>query len=116
MTSESEFSWNQAIDFQPLTTEASASVKDVITLLNQSKVSYVLIVEQGNLLGIFTERDVVCLTAKSQEFTGFTIADVMSKNLISITTSQITDIFMILDLMRRHRIRHLPVLIVLPLV
>lgn len=110
MTSESEFSWNQAIDFQPLTTDASASVKDVITLLNQSKVSYVLIVEQGNLLGIFTERDVVRLTAERQEFTGFTIADVMSKNVIYVTTSQITDIYMILDLMRRHRIRHLPVL------
>lgn len=110
MTLESPFSLNQAIDFNPLTVEVNASVDDVITLLNQTKASCVLIVEQQKLLGIFTERDVVRMTAVRQQFAELRITDVMSKNFISVTKSQMTDVRVLLDLMRHHRIRHLPVL------
>ncbi len=109
MTSD-DFPFNQAIDFEPVTVEADESVKDVVKLLSQSKASCVLVIEQQKLIGIYTERDVVRMTATHQSFAGLNVADVMSKNLISITTSQITDLYMVLNLMRRHRIRHLPVL------
>ncbi len=110
MTLESEFSLSQAIDFQPLTVEANTSLKDVVILLNQTKASCVLILEQQSLVGILTERDVVQMTARLQDLTELLVADVMSTKLISVTPSQVTDIFMVLNLMRRHRIRHLPVL------
>ncbi|MEM1395344.1 MAG: diguanylate cyclase [Cyanobacteria bacterium P01_H01_bin.150] len=110
MTSESEFSLTQAINFEPLRVKANASLEDVLTLLGQTKNSCVLVVEQQKLIGIYTERDVVRMTAEKQNFAGLTIADVMSKNVISITASEITDIFLALNLMRRNRIRHLPVL------
>ncbi len=108
MTSD-DFPFNQAIDFEPVTVEADESVKDVVKLLSQSKASCVLVIEQQKLIGIYTERDVVRMTATHQSFAGLGVSDVMSKNLISITTSQITDLYMVLNLMRRHRIRHLPV-------
>ncbi|AFY52762.1 diguanylate cyclase (GGDEF) domain-containing protein [Rivularia sp. PCC 7116] len=110
MTLKSEFCLNQAINFQPLTVEANALVKDVITLLSQNRASCALIVENRKLIGIFTERDVVRLTSDLIDFAEDTIDTVMSKQLISITASQISDIFTILNLMRSHRIRHLPVL------
>lgn len=110
MTLESEFSFNEAIDFEPLTVNADASVKDVVALLSQRKSSCVLVLQQRKLIGIYTERDVVKMTAKCQSFGNLKITDVMSSKLISITASQFTDIFVVLNLMRHHRIRHLPIL------
>ena len=110
MTSESEFSLDQAIDFEPFTVKADESLKNVVTLLSKTKASCVLIVEQQKLIGIYTERDVVRMAANRQKFDGLDVADVMSKNIVSVTASQISDIFVVLNLMRRHRIRHLPVL------
>lgn len=110
MTLESEFSLSQAINFEPLIVKADALLEDVVTLLSQTKASCVLVVKQQKLLGIYTERDVVRMTAKRQSFAGLSVADVMSKNIISVTASEVTDIFIVLNLMRRHRIRHLPVL------
>jgi len=110
MTSESGFPLTQAINFEPLRVKADASLEDVVTLLSQTKASCVLVVEQQQLLGIYTERDVVRMTAKSQNFAGLSVADAMSKNIISVNASEVTDIFKVLNLMRGHRIRHLPVL------
>ncbi|MBV6625598.1 MAG: diguanylate cyclase [Rivularia sp. (in: Bacteria)] len=107
---KSGFCLHQAINFQPLTIDASALIKDVISLLSQNRASCVLIVENQKLIGIFTERDVVRLTSNILDLAESTIDTVMSKNLISITASQVTDIFTILNLMRSYRIRHLPVL------
>ncbi|MEM9925975.1 MAG: diguanylate cyclase [Cyanobacteria bacterium P01_D01_bin.50] len=110
MALESEFPLSKAIDVQPLTVEANVSVRDVVSLLSQTKASCVLVIEKQKLVGIFTERDVVRMTAQNQKSAGLNIAHVMSKKLISVTAYQVTDIFMVLNLMRRHRIRHLPVL------
>ncbi|MGB6295846.1 MAG: diguanylate cyclase [Rivularia sp. (in: cyanobacteria)] len=110
MTSESKFTLSKAINFEPLTVKADALLEDVVTLLSQTKASCVLVVKQQKLFGIYTERDVVIMTSKRQSFAGLSITDVMSKNIISINASEITDLFMVLNLMRSHRIRHLPVL------
>ncbi len=110
MVSESGFSLTQAINFEPLRVKPNASLEHVVTLLSQTKASCVLVVEQQKLLGIYTERDVVRMTAKSQNFADLTIADVMSKNIVSVNASEVTDIFTVLNLMRIHRIRHLPIL------
>lgn len=109
MTSESDFSLSQAIDFEPLTIEAGASLEYVVTLLSQTKASCVLVVKQQKLFGIYTERDVVRMTANCENFVGLSVSDVMSKNVISVIASQVTDVFTVLNLMRCHRIRHLPV-------
>ncbi|MEM6752312.1 MAG: CBS domain-containing protein, partial [Cyanobacteria bacterium P01_C01_bin.38] len=110
MTSDSEFCLNQAIDFKPLKVGVNESVAYVVKLLSQTKASCVLVIEKQKLVGIYTERDVVSMTAIRKKNAGLGIADVMSKNIISVTASQITDIFTVLNLMRKHRIRHLPIL------
>jgi PAS domain S-box-containing protein len=67
-------------------------------------------VEGQQLAGVFTERDVVRLAAGGMNLEGIEIARVMARDLIVLMSSEFRDIFTALNLFRRHRIRHLPVL------
>lgn len=49
----------QAIDRKFLTIIPNTPVTEAIATLNQAQTSYILVVEQQRLVGIFTERDVV---------------------------------------------------------
>ncbi|MFM6466744.1 MAG: CBS domain-containing protein, partial [Dolichospermum sp.] len=69
--------------------------------------SCILVIEENKLLGIFTERDVVKLTAMGRDFTGVKIADVMIQPVITLVETSFRDIFAALFLFRRYRIRHL---------
>jgi PAS domain S-box-containing protein len=66
--------------------------------------------EEQQLAGVFTERDVVRLAAGGMNLEGIEIARVMARDLIVLRESEFRDIFTALNLFRRHRIRHLPVL------
>ncbi|MGB3208741.1 MAG: CBS domain-containing protein [Crinalium sp.] len=70
----------------------------------------VLVVQEKQLLGIFTNRDIVRLTAAGTSLTNLTIADVLPKQLISLNQSTDHDIFTVISLFRQHRIRHLPII------
>ncbi|MEO1183472.1 MAG: CBS domain-containing protein, partial [Cyanobacteria bacterium J06636_27] len=70
----------------------------------------VLVMEDKELLGIFTERDIVRLTAKNVDLERLKIAEVMIKSVITLNKSAFKDIFAALFLFRRYRIRHLPIL------
>lgn len=69
----------------------------------------VLVMEEGQLVGIFTERDVVRLTAAGIPLSQLTIADLPSREPVTLKQSQAIDIFTALGLFRQHRIRHLPI-------
>lgn len=73
-------------------------------------VSYVLISQNTKLVGIFTEQDIVKLTAQGLTKAGQTIADVMTRQLITCHESELHDGLTILSLFRQHRIRHIPIL------
>ena len=70
----------------------------------------VLVVQEKQLVGIFTNRDIVRLTAAGTSLTNLTIADVLPKQLISLNQSTEHDIFTVISLFRQHRIRHLPII------
>ncbi|MBD1939427.1 CBS domain-containing protein [Microcoleus sp. FACHB-68] len=61
------------------------------------------------ILGIFTERDIVRLTAARMDLNSVCVADVMTKPVITLTQSDSQGIFTALSLFRQHRIRHLPI-------
>jgi signal transduction histidine kinase len=61
------------------------------------------------ILGIFTERDIVRLTASRKDFKSFRVAEVMTKQVITLAQSDSQGIFTALSLFRQHRIRHLPI-------
>lgn len=71
--------------------------------------SCALIVENQQIVGIFTERDIVRLTASGTALGQLTVADVMTSPVKTLQQSAFQDIFAVLFLFRRYRIRHLPI-------
>lgn len=72
--------------------------------------SYVLVMDQHTLVGIFTERDVVRLSAQGSIFTTLSIAEVMIRQLVTLSDTDSLDLESVLTLFRLHQIRHLPIL------
>lgn len=78
--------------------------------ISNPRVDYALVMAHQQLLGIFTERDVVRLSAQGVDFAEVKIADVMTRQLITLNESEFQDTFTVLDLFRQYHIRHLPIL------
>lgn len=72
--------------------------------------SYLLVMEAEQLVGIFTERDLVKLAASEYDCSALKIAEVMTDTVVTLPQSEARDIFDVLSYFRRHRIRHLPIL------
>lgn len=124
------FNINNAIERHPLIVAPETLLTDVITLISQFHhracaldvsdflpeiseqrryASCVLVMQDQQLLGIFTERDVVRLTAQAIDFINLTIADVMAYPVKTLPINSLQNIFAVLFMFRRHQIRHLPV-------
>lgn len=70
--------------------------------------SCLLVVEAGQLLGIFTERDVVRFSSRGTVPLGTTIREVMTSPVVTLDLSKLHDPFVALNLLWKHHIRHLP--------
>ena len=83
-----------------LETETSASSPD----------SSLLVVQQEKLIGIVTERDLIRQIAAQSNLSGLTVEQVMTTDLITRHRDDLGNAFELMQIMRRHRIRHLPVI------
>lgn len=121
----------QIIDRSPLIVEPDILINDAIALMSQAQGSNcelpnlqsslhqslnvlqrrdcVLVMENSQLVGIFTERDIVRLTAARTSLIGVKITEVMTRKVIILKQSQLQDTFTVLSLLRQHQIRHLPI-------
>ncbi|GET37499.1 CBS domain-containing protein [Microseira wollei] len=93
-------------------TDLSLSEQDFSSELNlpsQAPSSCALVVENRQLLGIFTERDVVRLIASGMDLSRTEISQVMTQPVVTLALSETQNALTALSLMRQHRIRHLPV-------
>ncbi|GBO54912.1 two-component response regulator [Pseudanabaena sp. lw0831] len=88
----------------------STSIKKAIGMMAEVRASCAIIIENQKLLGIFTERDVVRITTNSSLIETLTLAELMTKEVITLKLSDTKDIFTLSRLFSRNRIRHLPVL------
>ncbi|RDC61165.1 IMP dehydrogenase [Alteripontixanthobacter maritimus] len=88
--------------------ETSCTMRDAVTILAEKRIGALPVMQDGEVVGIFSERDViyrlanegaVCLDRK--------LGDVMTSPAITTETSKKVDDA--LGLMTRRRIRHLPV-------
>ena len=70
----------------------------------------VLVTDQRKLQGILTERDVVRLTMNETNIEDTPVASVMNSPVFSLMREDVTDLVVIYNLMRRHRVRHLPII------
>jgi len=85
------------------------SVAEAVRLLSEKRVGAVPVMEDGAVVGIFSERDVIhCLAIDESTALGKTVRDVMTAPAITVTPDDA--VIAALSLMTRRRIRHLPVL------
>jgi signal transduction histidine kinase len=89
--------------------QMSSSESHDSNLLASSSASCVLVASDNQLQGIFTERDLVRLISNHVKIEGVTVAEVMTKKVITLKQNDFEDVFKTIQLIRQHRIRHLPV-------
>lgn len=99
----------QAIECEPLIINGNTLAIDAIAAMSKARISYILIVEQEELVGILTERDIVKLTAKEIPLENVYISEVMTRDLITLSIAEASDIFCVLAQFRNSQIRHLPI-------
>ncbi|MGJ5674789.1 MAG: PAS domain S-box protein [Nostochopsis sp.] len=83
---------------------------EVNTITPMMRTSCVLVMADSHLIGILTEQDLVKLAAQGKSIQGISVAQVMTKQLVTLKIGEFKDIFTALDLLRQHDIRHLPIL------
>lgn len=131
MKFDTPLSWapdlESAIDRNPLTVLPKTPLNQAIALLCQAQIqtcalnhespeietrvraSCLLVMQEGELVGILTERDLVKLTAVAFDFDSAIVADVMIHPIVTLPQRSVCDIFAAIFLFRRYRIRHLPI-------
>ena len=88
---------------------ANSGLIPSINKLNLEKASCVLVVDNQKLIGTFTERDIVRCTAMEMSLEQVTLAEVMSSNPVTLKKSEFHNIFVVLNLFRQYKIRHLSI-------
>ena len=92
------------------TIAADASVFDAVRKLGEKRIGALLVMHQGRIAGIMSERDVIyCLRDRGADVLQWPVSRVMSAP--AITVEPATPIVVALAMMTKRRIRHLPVLV-----
>jgi PAS domain S-box-containing protein len=72
-------------------------------------ISCALIVEERQVIGILTERDVVRLITQSLPIEQLTVGDVMTHPVITLRESDFSEVLSAINIFQQHHIRHLPI-------
>jgi CBS domain-containing protein len=92
-----------------VTTSPPATVRQATRLMNDHAIGSLLITSGGRLLGIFTERDVLRrVVAEGRSPDSTTVGEVMTSDVVCCSPE--SSVEEVADLMRRRRVRHVPVL------
>jgi CBS domain-containing protein len=88
--------------------EPTATVADAAKLMAQEDVGPIPVVEDGRLVGIVTDRDIVVnVVAQGKDVNSTTVGDIASRDLVTISPDQ--DMEAALSLLAQHQVRRLPV-------
>ena len=91
-----------------ITCTTTCVVADAVTVMDGNNVGSILVYDaEKNLVGIFTERDIMHCFTKNISFKDDMIEKVMTPNPIVLDSS--TDISVAITVMSERKIRHLPV-------
>lgn len=86
----------------------SANVLDAVERMNQLRVGAVVVMDQGQVKGMFTERDVLMrVVGQRKDPADVKVEDVMTRDVICVGPH--TDMDEISAIMKNRRIRHIPV-------
>lgn len=103
------FLLSSAIAHDHLMVAPDTPATEVLRQMSQAQKSYALVMDAERAVGIFTERDVVRLTAAGVSWAEKAIANIMTAPVITVTEAVAVDVLAILALLRKHGIRHLPI-------
>ncbi len=131
-------SWEAILDPNPLIVAPGISVDDAIALMgrvgeieetrrpgdgetrrlgdgergNKGKEAHscVLIVDDPQLVGIFTKSDLLRLVASQVDLSAVTMGEVMTQPVVTLQKSQSDNLSSVLSYMQQHSVSHLPVL------
>mmetsp|Transcript_17023 Transcript_17023/g.26573 ORF Transcript_17023/g.26573 Transcript_17023/m.26573 type:complete len:173 (-) Transcript_17023:22-540(-) len=91
-----------------LTIPSNSSVTEAVLLMNQTNVGAVMVSDQKEPVGIFTEKDFLTkIAAKNKDPADVAIEDVMTTDIF--TASPTMSMFDAMSMMGDHGIRHLPI-------
>ena len=93
-----------------LMVQMDANLGDILQQMSLHRSSCVLVVENQQLVGILTERDVVRAVAKKLAIETLPISALMSRQVITLAESEADNLFAVIEQFRRYGIRHLPIL------
>jgi CBS domain-containing protein len=88
--------------------EPTATVAEAATVMGSRRVGSVLVIHDGELVGIFTERDVLRAVVSDFDVAGLRVDSTMTRHPKTVTPE--TPATEALDLMDEGGFRHLPVL------
>ena len=92
----------------PVTAPSTLSVRDAAIVMRERRIGAMMVVENGVLAGVFTERDALNrVVAEGRDPQATSLADVMTKN--PRTLSPDTVFSAALELMHEGRFRHVPI-------
>ncbi len=92
-----------------LTIPGNATLAEFVKQACERNIGAMAVIDKSSrLVGILSERDVLHQCNRRADFNKVTVAEVMTKNVVSVGPDD--DINMAMDLMIAKRIRHLPVI------
>jgi CBS domain-containing protein len=92
-----------------VTVSQQATVFSAAILMNDHKIGALLVLDEGRLAGILTERDILMrVVAEQLDANATLVAEVMTRDVICCRPS--TDLEEARSIMKHRRIRHMPVL------
>ena len=82
---------------------------EAVEVMTARNIGSIMVMEEGALLGLFTERDLMKrVVAEKKDTASVLVSDVMTTELVTIkTTDSIMDA---MTLMNKHHIRHVPIM------
>ena len=87
--------------------DSSVTVDSAVKKMVERNIGAILVMEEGNFVGMFTERDVLKCWVNKGAYDKILIKEVMSKDLLIIETKD--DIDYAMSIMTSKKIRHMPV-------
>jgi len=87
--------------------DLNATVKEAAEIMNRHRIGSLIVMENSELKGIITERDLLKTLAGGKEPDTVSVKDIMTKDVIVISPN--TDIEDAAEIMTRHKIKKLPV-------
>lgn len=90
-----------------VTVRPEQSIREALGLLERHNIGALIAVQGESPVGILSERDVVREAARNEKFFTLTVADLMTRNVI--TGQPHDDLLTVAHTMTERRIRHLPV-------